>query len=126
MLNDPLNTGLFNTLDSLVSTDKCVSFDKAALFSNVLQFLFIWWAPHSLLARERVKKALGLYHSQYDRPIFAFVAPLCWLATLMLWRPINTCAVPVKFLDLPAWRLASHGIVFALASVVLLGLFYLL
>ena len=125
VLNDPFNLG-FNTLDSSARVVPCTSFDQAALIRNVLVFFFVWWAPHSILARRVVKQAIGTWGSVYDRPLFAFIAPFTWLATILLWTPIDTCAVPAHVLDLPVWRLALHGGIFALASVVVLGLFYLL
>jgi protein-S-isoprenylcysteine O-methyltransferase Ste14 len=126
VLNDPLELGFFNTLDSATKAVPCTTFDQSALIRNVASFVLIWWLPHSGLARRVVKQAIGTWQSVYDRPLFAFIAPLSWLATLILWTPIDTCATPTPVLALPAWRLAIHGSVFAVWSVVLLGLFFLL
>ncbi len=126
VLNDPLGLGFFNTLDSAAKVVPCTTFDSAALIRNIAVFVLVWWGPHSVLARRVVKQAIGTWGSAYDRPLFAFIAPLTWLATLVLWTPIDTCAAPTPVLALPAWRLALHGGVFAAWSVVLLGLFYLL
>ncbi len=126
VLNDPFGTGLFNTLDSRIAVVPCTSFDRMAAIHNVAVFVGLWWAPHSLLARRVVKQVIGTWGSVYDRPIFAFIAPLTWLATLVLWKPVSTCAVATPVVSLPVWQLAFHGTVFAVWSLVLLGLFYIL
>lgn len=83
------------------------------------------WAPHSVLAREKVKQIIGSWNSAYDRPIFAFIAPISWLYTLIVWEPVSNCS-RLDVWTLPVWRLALHGSVFAAASFLVLGLFYLL
>ena len=136
--NDPLNfkrfaPGLINTLDvDAESVKDCSvdsdssSIDYNAARYDVLVFLLVWWLPHSGLARNTVKRAIGLGPTHpLDRPIFSFIAPLTWLATIVLWKPITSCSrLDVMSVTLKDyfWRLPV--VLFFLVEV--LGLFYLL
>ena len=51
------------------------------------------WLPHSGLSRNVVKQAIGLSPTHpLDRPVFAFLASICWWTSMMLWKPITNCS----------------------------------
>jgi len=129
--NDPLSLGL-NTLDSkeIKDSKKCESFNTENAIYNVALFVICFWLPHSGLARQKVKKILGLWESPLDRPIFAVIAPFCWLLTLVYWKPVTNCAK----LDLLAFLGTPDGVrnvsimlvIWSLALILMLGFFYLM
>ncbi|KAF4747434.1 hypothetical protein FOZ62_017943, partial [Perkinsus olseni] len=91
MLNDPLEVG-WNTLDTLdtLSDAKCTNFDVFAFSTNNLAFaLFV--VPHTLMARRRVKEALGITDQPYERPLFAFMSPITFLLSISYWTPVSNC-----------------------------------
>jgi len=131
LANDPLSFGL-PTIDAkqTKSSTTCESFNTGNALYNVVIFALVWWLPHSGLARQKVKKVLGLFDSPLDRPIFAVIAPFCWLFTLLLWKPVTDC----KRLDLLAFLNTPEGVrnvtimlvIWSLALVLMLGFFYLM
>lgn len=101
--NDPfdirtLAPRLLNTLDVDASElEDCSEVSNNINFSavqcNTLVFLVLWWIPHSGLARNVVKQALGLGPKHpLDRPIYAFLSPFSWWITIVLWKPITACS----------------------------------
>jgi len=91
LLNDPFNLGT-NTLDYKVvkPPGECTPFiwDNAIVD---LELFALWWGSHSILARNAVKKALGLYEHPLDRPLFAAIASVVWGVNVFYWRPISDC-----------------------------------
>ncbi len=109
VLNDPFGLGL-PTLDATGAVSAtCSTFDSVALRHNIFYFVLLWWAPHSILARRVTKQALGTWGSALDRPLFALMAPFGWLATLLLWEPIDTCARFSIFTNVDVVRYALHA-----------------
>lgn len=127
--NDPLNFGgVVNTLDakSVRGEGQCTAFDVEKAIWNTIYFVLVWWVPHSGLARNKVKALFGSSPEHpLDRPVFAFIAPFGWLATLLLWQPVSDCSkLDVTQIDLLYF--APRLIVILVFLVELLGLFYLL
>jgi hypothetical protein len=126
--NDPFHTGLVNTIDvkSPLPADSCTPFDATAAWNNTFWFLALWWLPHSGLSRNRVKALFGSSPTNpLDRPVFAFIAPISWLATLLLWQPVSDCH-SMDVLTLNPWALIPRAVIILVAVAELLGLFYLL
>ncbi|KAF4662854.1 hypothetical protein FOL47_006030 [Perkinsus chesapeaki] len=92
MLNDPLQLG-WNTIDSgdVLPEGTCVIFDPHSLYNNLLAF-FIFAVPHSVLARQSVKKILRIADKPYERPLFAFISPVTFFLTFYYWQPISNCS----------------------------------
>jgi len=122
--NDPLNLGFINTIDAKPS-ESCTTFDKDAFTFDLLLLFGVWWGTHSTLARESVKKALGLWNHPLDRPIFAFIASNAWFTTVHFWKPIDTCN-RFDIFKLDSWAIGTAVGVFALASFFILSLLYIL
>lgn len=130
--NDPFNfrdfaPRFFNTLD--VDKDRVVEgsdIDWAAARFDALVFLCVWWIPHSGLSRNVVKRALGLGPEHpLDRPIFAFLAPICWWGTMALWKPITASSrMDVTEITLAEYLWRAPIVLTFLFEC--LGLFYLL
>lgn len=101
---------------------QCV-IDYDAAKTNTLLWLFVWWGPHSTLARRVVKQALGLWEHPLDRPLFGVVACLGITTWTLLWRPIDNCssfdAFAVSSLQ---WAIAVPILAFALFLI--LGFFW--
>jgi protein-S-isoprenylcysteine O-methyltransferase Ste14 len=126
--NDPLNTGLVNTIDvkQPLPAASCTAFDQGKAWSNTFWFLALWWLPHSGLSRNRVKAWFGSSPTNpLDRPVFAFIAPISWLATLLVWQPVTDCN-SMDVLSLNPWALIPRAVIILVAVAELLGLFYLL
>jgi len=108
LLNDPFNLGT-STLDSkhVKPEGKC----KPLILENLYFDLFLfglWWAQHSIMARDAYKRAVGLWQHPVERPLFAVFATIFWFITIYYWRPITDCtawnplAVPLPILALSA------------------------
>jgi protein-S-isoprenylcysteine O-methyltransferase Ste14 len=126
--NDPFHTGLVNTIDvkSPAPQASCTPFDATAAWNNTFWFIALWWLPHSGLSRNRVKALFGSSPTNpLDRPVFAFIAPISWLATLLLWQPVSDCH-SMDVLTLNPWALIPRAVIILVAVAELLGLFYLL
>lgn len=129
--NDPLNiTGLtgipITTLDAKGHSGECSSFDHNAFLWNIAVFLFVWWVPHSGLARTVTKKALGLLGHPLDRPIFAAIAATAWGLSVHLWKPIDTCSQPFDVFALQPVAAAGALVTFTVSSFFILSLLYIL
>jgi len=123
--NDPLNTGLVNTLDpkTPLSQARCNSFNTQNLLWDVALIWGLWWGSHSIMARKAYKVAVGLWQHPLERPMFAFIAPLTWGATLVLWKPVSDCESFDVF-AVPLWRWGVSLVVFSAGAIQLLTLFY--
>jgi len=128
--NDPLNfqglTGIpFTTLDARKPSPAGTPLDINALLWNIGVFLFVWWVPHSGLARTATKKLVGLLGHPLDRPIFAAIASTAWGLSVFLWKPIDTVN---KFdvLSLQPVAATATLLTFAVASFFILSLLYIL
>lgn len=122
LLNDPFDLGLVS-LDAKQRVDDavCERFNQDAIKNDVIWFA-LWWGSHSILAREAVKKALGLWESPLERPIFAAIASVMWLLNSLNWQPISNCAS--EFFDVYTLELTPFNILRIL--VVLAGVFEVL
>jgi len=125
LLNDPFNLGV-NTLD--VKEIKPPSSCNALIQENVvfdLALFALWWASHSVLARDFYKKAVGLYEHPLERPLFAAIATVTWGLNVYFWRPITDCErwdpleVPISI-----WFLS--GTLIALAFGLIVGFLWVL
>lgn len=125
--NNPLDLPYVTTIDAKVvlPEGKCTSFDKHAFVNNFLWFFFGWWGTHSILARKRVKVALGLWATPLDRPVFAFIASNMWPLTLHTWRPITNCA-KFNVLSLSSLAVAVSVTLVGAACFYILSLLYVL
>lgn len=97
--NDPFNLSAvlpFNlpTLDApeseLKPFKKCSIVKTGSLVNNLFYF-GLWWASHSILARDFAKRALGIKDSPMERPTFAAIATVMWFINTITWEPISDC-----------------------------------
>jgi len=125
LLNDPFNLGT-NTLDVKVvkPPSTCTPFNKDnAIFD--LGLFALWWGTHSGLARNAVKKLLGLYEHPLDRPLFAAIASIIWGVNVVLWRPISDCNRWDPFAVTPAvWGISAT--IIALGALLIVGFLWYL
>jgi len=131
MLNDPLNLGI-NTIDSkeVLSSLTCTKFDGMAALMNVVTFVGIWWAPHSLLARKSVKQMLGIWDTPVERPLYSMLAPISLILSISSWKPVTNCTRLDLFDTLKSLSgQINAGIMFSiwgLACGLLFSFFYLM
>ena len=50
--------------------------------------------------------AVGLWQHPLERPLFAVIAPIAWLITLLFWKPVTNCETFSVF-DLPCALLSE-------------------
>lgn len=128
LANDPFNTGLTATLDvpaaDVKPAGECTAFDQQAALHNAALFLG-WWASHSLPARNFVKKALGLWGSPIERPLYAFVAPIMWWQSMHFWKPVTDCSHFDVTTVNPIGAIVG-GTIFVLGSVLVVALLWTL
>jgi len=125
LLNNPLNFPFVNTLDAkvLAAPGKCVNFDTVALRNNILLWLFVWWLPHSLLARRFTKEALGLWHHPLERPLFGTLACCSLPIFTHFWRPISNCSKLDLFTTNPVILAISFAVI-GFSMFLILGFFW--
>lgn len=128
--NDPLDiqglTGIpITTLDAKNPSPAGTALDYNALLWNIAVFLFVWWIPHSGLARTAVKKLIGLLGHPLDRPIFAAIAGTAWGLSVYLWKPIDTVNKFDVF-NLEPLAASATLTTFSVASFFILSLLYIL
>eukprot|EP01113_Clastostelium_recurvatum_P035367 TRINITY_DN4922_c0_g1_i1.p1 TRINITY_DN4922_c0_g1~~TRINITY_DN4922_c0_g1_i1.p1 ORF type:complete len:339 (+),score=38.46 TRINITY_DN4922_c0_g1_i1:346-1362(+) len=123
LFNDPFRFGA-NTLDASVVSppETCSHFIRDNAVYNVALFL-LWVMVHSIFAREKVKRALGLWKHPMERPVYSFLSSLVMGLNAALWRPVSNCARWDAFALSPMqWVLP--GVIMILSLRVLVGYFW--
>jgi len=125
LLDDPFNLGTA-TLDTkhVKPEGQC----KPLILENLYFDLFLfslWWAQHSIMAREAYKKAIGLWQHPLERPLYAVFATLVWFIFVHFWKPITDCSTWDPFsISLPVW--AVSGTIIAAGSLLIVGFLWTL
>jgi len=125
LLNDPLSLG-GNTLDykQIKDESKCQPVIKENVLFDLGLFA-LWWGSHSGFARDAYKKAVGLYESPVERPLFAALATVIWGINVHYWKPITDCERWYP-LEVPVTTWIFSGVTIAIASVLLVGFLWVL
>lgn len=130
LLNNPLKfPWVISTLDatSVLPKEQCQSIIWDNVYLDIGLWL-VWWGQHSIMAREKYKRLVGLWNHPLERPLFGSFSCVSLTIFTLFWKPISNCD-RTEFSDIaaiPLRHLILHGTVVLLAVAFVLSYFWLL